>query len=93
MVLGGNVHRPGYTALGKHDARIAGEMRHGIAQNAILADPAWTYNQNQSSRHSTRIPSLRRLICPKSTRSVNSITPRSESAPATLQTFPPPAPR
>jgi hypothetical protein len=32
-------------------------MRHGIAQNAILADPAWTYNQNQFSRHSTRIPS------------------------------------
>jgi hypothetical protein len=47
-------------------------MRHGIAQNAILADPAWTHDQNQSSRHSTRIPSrqtrrttgmpLRRLI-------------------------------
>ena len=57
MILGGNIHRPGYASPGKHEARIASEMRHGVAQKAILADPAWTYNQNQPSRHSTRIPS------------------------------------
>mgnify|MGYP007034352997 CR=1 FL=1 len=72
MILGGGISRPGYASSGKHETRITRKVRHGIAQNAILAGPAWTHNQNQSSRHSTRIPSrqtrrttgtpLRRLI-------------------------------
>lgn len=57
MIFGSNIHNARYAPSGKHEARIACEMRHGIAQYAILADPARTYNQNQSSRHSTRIPS------------------------------------
>ena len=43
--------------LGNAKRLIACKASHGIAQNAVLAGPAWAYNQYQPSSHRTLIPS------------------------------------